>query len=141
MSTTLAENRAARRHPPKPCDACGTLTRKSKHVPGIGEVGSTCYQKVAALNAVLEQRGLTELFGGRREFAPQPSEDADGISQWVFPAHILTLRDRAEKLGLRFEWNWPRRAGPAECWVSLPRSIKLRRRLLARLERVQAAVA
>ena len=124
--------------PAKPCDACGTLTRTGKHVPGIGLVGPTCYRKVAALQAVLEREGLTKLFTGRLEFEVIEGEDAHGNPTTLYPADVARLKFRAEQLGLKFERRIVH-GTTAECWVELPRNKEARHQLLKRLERSQVA--
>lgn len=130
--------------PPRPgqrCRICGTLSRTGRVVEHIGWCGPECVRKVAALHETLERAGLTEMFGGRVEFYPVESEDLNGVSMWTWPADIDELRVRAERLGLRFEWHWPRTDGPAQCYVRLPQNVRARKRLFGGLGRVVLGVA
>jgi hypothetical protein len=106
-------------------------------VPMLGWVGPTCAQKFAALERTIERDGLTDFLSGHVTFEPVESEDAHGVSCYDFPLHIQEMRHRAERLGFHFEWKWIMRFESASCWLSLPRSGKLRRRLFARLEHAQ----
>ena len=125
----------------QPCALCGRLSETGKSVAVIGWVGPTCYHRVAALEQCLERLDLKQFLDGPIQFTPVESEDADGISMWVWPMYIEPMKRRAEKLGFLFEWSWPRVDGPATCWLRLPRNPERRRKVFIRLEHAQMATA
>lgn len=128
-----------RQSPPQTCTRCGRQSSMGKSVPLLGYFGPECYSKVAALKQVLEQRGLVEFLNGPVQFQPIESEDAHGVSMWVFPSYVQTMKNRAERLGFRFLWDWPRTDGPATAELKLPHGDNLRKRLVGKLERLGTA--
>lgn len=111
--------KTSQQHTAPICRICGQEARTGREVEHIGWTGPDCSRKVAALHQTLERNGLTEMFQGRVEFDAVESEDAHGVSCWVFPAHVELRMHRAEALGLNFIWGWLER-GRAECYASLP---------------------
>lgn len=135
-------HRALNRHPKgQPCALCGCPSETGKSVPLVGWAGPECARKVAALAESLEKLDLKRFLDGPVQFTPVESEDADGISMWVWPMQIEHMKRRAEMLGFSFEWSWPRTDGPATCWLTLPRNAERRRKLWGRLEQVQRMAA
>jgi hypothetical protein len=125
----------------QPCALCGRNSATGKTVAIVGWVGPTCYHRVAALERSLETLDLKRFLEGPVGFQAEPSEDAHGVSCWVFPEHIQVLMRRAEKLGFLFEWGWVEVGGAATCWLRLPKNSERRRKIFIRLEHAQMAVA
>lgn len=139
--TSIAHTTPNRQPKAQPCSICGRSTTTGKTVALFGFVGPTCYTKLAALTETLERGGLHEFLSGPVQFTPVESEDADGLSMWVWPMEIEGMKRRAERLGFNFEWHWPRTDGPATCWLNMPWTGKLRRRVMHRLEHAQLGAA
>lgn len=132
----MTVQQTAPRRPGRLCRICGTPSRTGRVVEHIGWCGPECVRKVAKLHETLERAGLTEMYADFVEFDPVESEDLNGVSMWTWPYEINELRVRAERLGLRFEWSWPRTDGPAECYVRLPQNVRARKRLFSGLGRL-----
>jgi len=130
------------RRPPKAagahCTICGTFSRNGKRIDGVGWVGPTCYRKIAALKAVLERDGLTTMFEGRVEYDVERGRDSAGVVQLYAPANVSALHRRAEQLGFKVKWEWLEKNVRAACWISIPESGKMCRRLFHRLEKAVA---
>ena len=123
----------------RPVVRCGICSREinpdSAVIPVFGRVGGRCRVRHAAMAATLTREGLGEFLNGPVSFEPIESEDAHGVSMWVYPAHIQRLKDRAARLGFRVLDSWPRTDGPASLELKLPHQDKARNKLLKRLER------
>ncbi len=136
---TLQARAQSRQRPVVRCGLCGReIHPDAASLPLWGKVGGHCKARLATMTQTLHREGLGEFLNGPIEFQPIESEDAHGVSMWVYPSRIQRLQRRATALGFRVIEDWPRTDGPASCELKLPVNDKARRRLVGKLEQLRA---